>query len=159
MKTLILYKSKYGTTKDYADWIHNKTKDSKIFSTNDFDTKLFENYDTIILGSSTYMGQISARRYLETNWEAIKHKRVFLFAVGLVAPDDEASKKSYEMIPEEIRNNIKYVKLPGRIDIKKLKFLEKAVMKITGTKASVDNVDFKKAEPIVEFAQSNTQSD
>jgi hypothetical protein len=61
------------------------------------------------------MGQIRLLGYLKKRWSVIQGKRVILIAVGMAPPESPDSRKSYEKIPEEIRNKIKYFKLPGKI--------------------------------------------
>lgn len=156
MKVLILYKSVHGTTKDYAMWIHKQLSSSDIFFVDDFDTSLFANYDKVILGSSTYMGRISILEYLKKNWKQIQKKNVFLFSVGLIDAEEDASKKAFEMIPEDIRSQINYIKLPGRISIDKLRFFQRSIVKLTGIKQSVDKFDTSKAQPIIKFAKESS---
>lgn len=150
MKVLILYKSKYGATKEYAEMVHQELPESDIFSIDQFDLNQIDNYDTVIIGSCTYTGMIKARPYIEKNWDKLKSKKIFLFAVGLVFNED--AKKSYEMFPEEIRNSIQYIKIPGRIVTSKLNFLEKMMVKAQKG-GDVDKVEKKNIEPVVAFAR------
>jgi hypothetical protein len=73
------------------------------------------NYDLIIVCSPTYIGQIRLLGYLKKRWSVLQGKRVILIAVGMAPPESPDSRESYESIPEEIRNRIRYFKLPGKI--------------------------------------------
>jgi len=73
------------------------------------------NYDLIIICSPTYMGHIRLLGYLKKRWSILQGKSVILVAVGMSPPESPDSRRSYESIPEAIRNRIRYFKLPGKI--------------------------------------------
>lgn len=153
MKTLIIYKSQQGATKQYAKWIHEDVKDSDLFEVDEFNLKNIGEYSKIIIGSSVYGGQMASLPFLTENFEAIKNKKIFFFTVGLIPSDSSWSKKMYETIPLEIREKIKYLKLPGQITYMKPNFIQKWIFK-TFLKGDVESViDRSKIKPIVEFAE------
>jgi menaquinone-dependent protoporphyrinogen IX oxidase len=155
MNTLILYKSKWGTTKLYADWIHEAYPESEILNIDDFDPKNLANYEKIIIGSRTYMGRIQIGKFLVGNWNILKDKSVYLFSVGLIHPEKKESKQSYEMIPEDIRNSLSgYIKLPGKVDSGKLNFLERSIAK--KHKNQPEKVNKEVIRPIIDFLNSDS---
>jgi menaquinone-dependent protoporphyrinogen IX oxidase len=149
MKTLILYKSKYGSTKQYAEYLNQNIKNSDLVSIEDFKKDCLNEYDSIILGSSTYMGQIQILKELIDMWESIKEKKVSLFAVGLIDPDAQGSQITYNNIPDNIRGQIKYIKVPGRLNLRKLNIFEKLVAKAM-TSVDVDTVDVTKLDSFID---------
>jgi menaquinone-dependent protoporphyrinogen IX oxidase len=153
MNTLILYKTKNQSTRDYAEYLHYKIKDSEIANIDTFNIKRVVHFDKIIIGSATYIGQIIALDFLIQNWEALSSKNIFVFTVGMIDPENEQSKATYETIPENIRKQIKYIKLPGRIQNNKLSFFQKLIVKVVKA-PMIDKVDMKKVEPILEFAKN-----
>ncbi|MFA6525084.1 MAG: flavodoxin domain-containing protein [Patescibacteria group bacterium] len=156
MNTLILYKSKWGTTKQYAEWIHSAYPESDIFSIDDFDSKKLDNYETIVIGGRTYIGRIQIGKFLVGNWNVLKDKNVYLFSVGLIHPDKKESKQSFEMIPEDIRNSLAgYAKLPGMTDPRKLNLLQKSLVK--KHKNQPENVNKEAIQPIVDFLVRNAE--
>lgn len=65
MKTLILYTSKYGCTKDCANYLKSKLgQQTDIASLDYFQTTDLQHYDWIILGGSIYIGKIQKPGYL-----------------------------------------------------------------------------------------------
>jgi len=114
MKTAILYRSFLGTTKQYAEWLHEEIE-SDIFKYNKINRQSLLSYDLIILFTATYAGWISLKGYLQKNWDILKDKKVVLLVVGSAPADDKWSIRSYKKIPEQIRENIKYSKLPGKM--------------------------------------------
>ena len=114
MKTAIVYKSFLGTTRKYAEWLHESLESSLFKSSQVGESKLRE-YELIILCSGTYMGLISLRGYLKKTWGTLQWKKVMLLVVGLAPPENADSAKAFEKIPEHIRKNIKYFKIPGKV--------------------------------------------
>ena len=113
MRTVIIYNSLLGTTKKYATWLREALEADMSKANAGRASAL--NYDLIIICSPTYIGQIRLLGYLKKRWSVLHGKRVILIAVGMAPPESPDSRESYESIPEEIRNKIRYFKLPGRI--------------------------------------------
>ena len=116
------------------------------------DINTLDSYENVILGSSVYGGNTFYKDFLIKNWETLKWKRGFVFAVGMLDKDHTNSKSEYESIPEDIRGNIQYVKLPGRIVFTKLNLFEKFIIKMIESKEklSVDEmVDLQKANSVI----------
>lgn len=123
MKTLILYKSKYGSTKQYAFWL-NQEINSDIFELDKCPP--LENYNLIILGGGIYMGKINGSDFISKNWNVLKNKRVILFSASSTEPGDHQIKKFYEnSVPQEIRTKIGYFPLSGACHYKNLTFFDK----------------------------------
>lgn len=76
--------------------------------------KVFDKYKTVVVMSGTYASQMPLVNFLKKNWNFLKKKKVVAVAVGMIDPKDAASKVSYNLIPKEIRDEIKYFKLPGK---------------------------------------------
>lgn len=157
MKTLVLYKTKAGSTKQYAEWIHEETVNSNLADLDKFNIEEFVKYDIIVIGSRTYMNKIQAQKFLEENWDILKDKKVYLFSVGMTPWKSKESKDTYNLIPENIRNSLAgHVKLPGRIKLETLSFFEKIMVKLRGSnkKDKTDKVDKKNIKPILDYINS-----
>ena len=151
MKTLLLYKSKWGSTKQYAEWIKEAVSSIELADLDTFDSSRLNDYDRIVIGSRVYMGRIQAQKYLVDNWNILKNKKLYVFSVGLVPADSEESKRSFELIPSYIRKYIDgYVKLPGRIIVSKISFFNKLIVKLRKDMAA-DKVEKRFIKPIVEY--------
>lgn len=159
MKTLILYKTKWGSTHEYCEYIHSKVPNSDIFSINEFNMLNLHEYQTVIIGSRVFMGNIEAVSFLTKNWKDLKTKSIYLFAVGLIERNNEASIASYNKIPEEIRNSIKYIKVMGKVETPKLNFVEKMAYNMVkssvekkGKEFKANKMDLDSVKPVIEFA-------
>ncbi len=112
-------------------------------------------YYKIVIGSRTYKGKIEAKDFLIKNWDKLKDKPVYLYSVGLESPESEGSKRSYEMIPQEIREGLAgYVKLIGQVDQSKLNIFQK--IKLRSIQIETEHqMDRKSIEPVVSFLKGH----
>ena len=98
---LILYRSKYGATRKYAQWLKEATG-FDCMETKKADAKTAQNYDTLILMGGVYAGGIAGLDFLKKNYALIKGKRILLFAVGASPYDEKA-------FTEGIQRNLKLI--------------------------------------------------
>ena len=114
MKTLILYKSKTGSTKKYAEWLQDEFPKFDLSSSSRFKMNKLAKYQRVLLFSWTEGGYIKIRPFLEKNWDKLKRKSVYLIAVGVFPENSWMSKMAFNQIPENIRKKFDfYCKLPG----------------------------------------------
>jgi flavodoxin len=112
MKTAIVYRSLRGTTKRYAEWLHESI-DSDIYNINRISPETLNAYETLILCSCVYMGTIAVVGFVKKNWELLDRKEVILVAVGSVSTEKVTTQEDLGKLPREISNRIKYWKIPG----------------------------------------------
>ena len=156
MKTLILYKSKYGSTRQYANWIADEIPDSILKDLETITDTELEQTDMIIIGSYIYLGRIQALKFICAKWNILKSKHLYLFTVGMIPPQAKASLLTYNTIPDYIRTKIEYSQLPGTISQNKLTWIDRLIVKLihsqkshnsqTQTKYGQDNIT-----PIINF--------
>lgn len=84
---IILYQSKYGATKKYADWLAEETGYDCV-ETKNANVKNLQNYDVIILGGGVYASGIAGLQFIKKNIGQLKNKKIAVFAVG-ASPYDE----------------------------------------------------------------------
>jgi menaquinone-dependent protoporphyrinogen IX oxidase len=114
-KILVLYKTKYGSTKQYAEWIADAL-DADLLPMEHAWKETLERYDTVILGGSVRMGIITCSDFCIRHWEILKDKRIILFSVSGSKPTDPDIQDYYERsLPLHIRQAIHYVPLWGRL--------------------------------------------
>jgi menaquinone-dependent protoporphyrinogen IX oxidase len=131
-KTLVMYFSKYGTTKKYAEWIASELN-GDINSIKSIKKETLENYDTIILGSGLYAGKIAGIKILINNYEKIKNKKLVIFTCGLadynkIENINTINKRLEEELPQNIKENVKVFYLRGGINYKKINLKYKILM-------------------------------
>ncbi len=81
-KTVVIYKSKHGSTEQYAKWIGEEL-DCAVIAEKDFSKKDFDKYDNIIFGGCVQAGGILGFDLIKKNMRRLKDKKIVTFAVGL----------------------------------------------------------------------------
>jgi menaquinone-dependent protoporphyrinogen IX oxidase len=130
IKVLIAYQSKYGSTKQYAEWIQWDTQGDLVNIENGDNADLAR-YDIMIIGGSVRTGNIVVAPFIKEHWSIIKDKKVILFTTSGTPPHHPKIRSIYEKsLPEEIRKEIKYFPLHGRISGKDLTLFDQFLISI-----------------------------
>jgi len=154
MKSAILYFSQWGATKQYAEWIAEAVPGTDVIDgfSGHFDPTT---YDAVIIATRVFMGQIAAKSYLQSIWDILRRKPVYLLVVGLSPQEADDSVKQYEMIPANIRAGLAgYHKVPGVIEMDKLNFiLKKMIMMFSkkGEPIKTGGIDKSQILPVIEW--------
>ena len=86
MNAIVIYKSKYGSTKQYAEWIAEELSceavDAKHVKVSDL-----LGYDTIICGGGLYAEVIAGANLITKNIEQLKDKKLIVFSTGITPLD------------------------------------------------------------------------
>lgn len=98
---LVLYKSKYGSTKKYANWIKNDIP-CDVFELDNFPCKDLVKYSSIIVASGIYGGSISSIKFVKKNIDKLCCKKIAILVVGASPYNEEA----FEQIKRNILKNI-----------------------------------------------------
>ena len=159
-KTLVMYFSKYGTTKKYAEWIAEELNGC-IFNIKNTKNINFDEYSIIILGSGLYAGNIKGINLLENNFNKIRDKKIILFTCGLadyskVENVDNINKRLFKIIPKELLEKIKIFYLQGGINYKQLNLKHKIMMsmlKILKMKKGKDKMNEEDKEFLETYGQ------
>lgn len=128
-KIVVVYKSKYGSTKKYAEWIAKELK-ADLFEASEIESEKLSEYDSIIFGGGLYASGINGIGIITKNFQDLKSKNLIIFTVGLASADDKEIFKPIieKNLTEEMRKEVKIFHLRGGIDYSKLKFLHKSMM-------------------------------
>lgn len=133
-KILILYKSKYGTTKQYAEMLKTELN-SDIAELDHFRKSNYRGYETIIFAGFVRMGRINAVNTLRKVYSEIKTKNIVILCVGGTAATE---KNISEIKKSNLKNDLQSVPffyLQGIVNIDKMNFIDRAICKI-GQKVS-----------------------
>ncbi|MBN1538915.1 MAG: hypothetical protein JW939_02135 [Candidatus Thermoplasmatota archaeon] len=114
MKGIVLYISRCGSTRQYAEWIGEETGFPIIDLKKDKEPDLC-GYDIIVIGSWILAGKMVAHSWIKKNWHRIENKNVFVFSVSGDVPDEEIRKKYLDAsFPNGIGSRISFYSFHGR---------------------------------------------
>ncbi len=109
MNPIVIYKSKYGSTKQYAEWIGEDlscpVREAKTVS-----AKELEAYDTLIYGGGLYGEVINGVHLITKNMHLLRGKKIAIFTTGITPLryreyyDKMVIEKNFKAgVPSEIR--------------------------------------------------------
>lgn len=102
---IILYRSKYGATKKYVDWLCEETG-FDVQETAKADIRQVEQYETVILCGGIYASGIAGLSFLKKNYERLKSQKLAVFCVGASPYDEDA----FEAIKEHnLKDDLKSI--------------------------------------------------
>lgn len=143
MKGLIIYKGKYGATRQYAEWLGAELR-LPVMTTGEMTPEILNRYDYIVIGGSVYVGKLQVRDWLKRFTPVLQNKKIFCFIV-CATPMNKQDK-----LREISRNNIspalcsdKHIHfLPGRLVKEHLSMFDRFVLKM-GAKMQRDPAEGK----------------
>jgi flavodoxin len=130
MKSVVIFKSKTGFTKKYAEWIAEELS-ADVFKASTVSTNTLLAYDTIIYGGGLYAGGINGLKLITKNLDKIKDKKIVVFATG-ASPlreeiIDEVRNKNFTIDQQKV---IQFFYLRGGFEYSKLAIIDKFLMTI-----------------------------
>lgn len=143
-KIVVIYQSKYGAVKKYAEWIADALH-GDLFEKGKMSAEKMMGYDTIIYGGGIYAGGISGISLIVKNYEKIKGKNIVLFTCGLANTKIEENvkhirKEMKKSLPEGLMNQAMIYHFRGNMDYSQLTPVHKIMMKM------MNNMIAKKTE-------------
>lgn len=86
MKAVVIYKTKYGSTKTYAQWISEELN-CDVFDAKDITAADLQKYDTIIYGGGLYAEVINGVHLITKNIDDLKDKKIAIYTTGITPID------------------------------------------------------------------------
>jgi flavodoxin len=131
---VVIYKSKTGYAKKYAEWISEELQ-CDLKENDKLKVDIISNYDTIIYGGGLYAVGINGIKLLKDNFEKLKDKNLIVYATGASPEKEEDINKVWEMnFSEEQNKIIKKFYLRGGFDYSKLSVGNKILMSMLKSK-------------------------
>lgn len=131
MNAIVVYKTKYGSTKTYAEWIAEELDceaiDAKKITADDL-----LKYDTIIYGGGLYAEVINGVTLITKNFNKLKEKKIIVYTTGITPIecrdyyDKLVTEKNFK---PEMLNYIKIFNFLGIMIINELSVVHKTAIK------------------------------
>lgn len=129
MKGIILYKSKYGATKKYVDWITEETgfESSEITKVKVADVIA---YDVIIIGGGIYASGVAGLDFLKKNIDTLKEKKIIVFCDGASPYEEKAINEVRKHNMKGELEGIPFFYCRGGWDMASMSFVDRNLCKL-----------------------------
>lgn len=131
MNTIVIYKSKYGSTMQYAKWIADELG-CECFDAKDVKTEDLKKYDAIVYGGGLYAEIINGVHLITKNFELLKDKKVAIFTTG-ITPLDCREYYDNEVFEKNFKNglpeNVKVFNYLGKMILSELTLVHRTALK------------------------------
>ena len=155
MKGLVIYKGRYGATKQYAVWIGTELG-IPVASSNRFPKDELNKYDYFIIGSSVYIGRLEIKKWLKANLNVLINKKVFFFQVAALPVTEKEKRETYNIngIPLPVLDKAKFFFFPGRMIMRNLSWLDRFLLKM-GARVTKDPAE--RTRMLTDFNEVNKE--
>ncbi|MGN7821349.1 flavodoxin domain-containing protein [Chitinophaga sp. 22536] len=164
MHGIIIFQSKYGATRQYAEWI-SKALQIPAVEADKVTPAQLSTADFLILGTSIYIGKMLLRPWLLQHEAQLSGKPLFLFVVCATKPEEVEKLNGYvaQNVPAPVLTRCLRYFLPGKIKFSDLSFADKLkvragsfMARLTGQQFDVSDfnrLDEKLSAPLVRDVQ------
>ena len=131
MNAIVIYKSRYGATRSYAEWIaeelHCDAVDAKAIRVDEL-----SEYDTIIYGGGLYAQTINGVSLITKNIDRLKDKKIAVYSTGITPLEcrDYYDKIIIEKnFKPDMMERIRVFNFPGKMVVDELSLVHKTLIK------------------------------
>lgn len=132
MNTIVIYKSKYGSTKAYAEWIAEELGCTAV-EAKSVKVADLEKYDCIVYGGGLYAEMIAGIALITKNLDKLKGKKVAIFSTG-ITPLDCREYYDGEVLQKNFKNgvpqNVKIFNFMGKMILEEMNFADRTAIKM-----------------------------
>lgn len=131
MNAIVIYKTKYGATQKYAEWIAEELN-CEIKNVKDVKIDEISTYDTIIYGGGLYAEVIDGVVFITRNLDKLENKNIVVFSTGITPLkyreyyDKLVVEKNFK---SEMLNKIKIFNFMGKMKMDELSLVHKSALK------------------------------
>ncbi len=131
MNSIVIYKSKYGSTRQYAKRIADELG-CECFDAKDIKAEDLVKYDNIIYGGGLYAEVINGVSLITKNIESLKDKKIAVFSTGITPLDcrDYYDKMVIEKnFKQGVPENIRVFNFLGKMVVSELSLVHRTALK------------------------------
>lgn len=132
MSTIVVYKSKYGATKAYAQWIARELGCEAVEMKNTGIDKLMK-YDNIVYGGGLYAEMIAGIALITKNFDKLTDKKIAIFSTGITPLgcreyyDGEVMEKNFK---QGLPQNARVFNFMGKMILEEMNFADRTAIKM-----------------------------
>ena len=157
MKGIIVYKSKYGATKKYAEWLGDETG-FDIIEVSDAKVSTLQEYDVLIFGGGIYASGLPVTGFLKKNIKALSDKKIIVFCDGASPYEENAFKAIKDHVMTGELQGIPLFYCRGAWNMEAMNIVDKNICKmIQKAVAKKDPKDYEIWETALIEAGQNTK--
>ncbi|MGN0600385.1 MAG: flavodoxin domain-containing protein [Oscillospiraceae bacterium] len=148
MKELaVVYATKYGHTKQYAEWVKEETGADIFVSTSFSPTRALE-YKAVVFAGGVYGDKIMIMDWLKKNLGQVNVNKMIIAAVSWYCNDSEEAKARLieENYPEQFKNVVPLIVINSGIDKKKISVVDKA--QLLAAQTSINKHEVRSSDDI-----------
>lgn len=127
MNGAVVYQSKYGSTRQYAEWL-SEALQVKLINVKENKAPAINSYDFLVFCSPVYYGKLLISSFIKKNWRILKGRKVYLLVVAGMdekAEDDINNMLDANFDQKFAEYKIKWYYSGGRMEVEKLGFFER----------------------------------
>ena len=131
MNAIVVYKTKYGSTKTYAEWIAEELSCEAV-DVKDTDIQKLSEYDAIIYGGGLYAEVINGVTIITKNLDKLKDKKIAVYTTGITPLDCRAYYDTYVVeknFKEGVPENVKLFNFLGKMKMEELSLVHRTALK------------------------------
>lgn len=129
MKTVVIYNSKTGFTKRYAEWIA-EAAEADCFSLPEIKKRDLTEYDAIVFGSWACAGSIKDVGWFTENMERWNGKKLVVFCVGASPVTLDVEKSLAQNFNEPKLKQVNVFYCPGGLSYEKMSVSSRLMMRM-----------------------------
>ena len=132
MNAIVVYKSKYGSTKAYAEWIADELGCEMVDAKNLKADDLVK-YDTIVYGGGLYAEIINGVTLITKNFDKLSNKKIVVFTTGITPLnykdyyDKMVIEKNFK--DKEMLSKIRIFNFLGKMKLDELSLVHRTALK------------------------------
>ena len=157
MNAIVIYKSKYGSTKAYAEWIAEELECVAV-NTKEIKPADLLKYDTIVYGGGLYAEVIAGVSLITKNLDKLKNKKIAVFSTG-ITPLDCREYYDGEVLDKNFKGNsrdyIKVFNFMGKMILSELTPVDRTAIKTLKKIMSGKQNPTKMEKLLIELCDAN----
>ncbi|HEY3379119.1 MAG TPA: flavodoxin domain-containing protein [Armatimonadota bacterium] len=145
MPGVIIYQSKYGSTKEYASWLQAETG-FDLYDVAHCPHDLTR-YDLVVLGSRVVAGRFALAGWVRSHWPALRDKTVLLLLTNITADADKRAEIVPRSLPSAMAERLRVFPVGGRYQLARMSWFDRTMITMV---ASLEKRPAVKAELLTE---------